>query len=82
VYEYVYDYVPMKSPYSYTYLVHSNLFLNPVRPGRIAITPSSRPVPFIFSPMLRGVAELRPPLKLIKPLNPVTPPGGASSASP
>jgi hypothetical protein len=31
----VYDYVSMKSPYSYTYLVHSNLFLNPVRPGRI-----------------------------------------------
>ena len=47
----VYDYVSMKSPYSYTYIVHSYLFLNPVRPGRGSINPFSRSVSFMFRPM-------------------------------
>jgi hypothetical protein len=50
----VYDYVSMKSPYSYTYIVHSYLFLKPVRPGRGSINPFSRSVSFMFRPMLRG----------------------------
>jgi hypothetical protein len=63
-----------RSPCSYTRISSSSVYS---QSRRQRATQLSRSALSMFSPMLRGVAELRPPDETIKPNNAVTPTGGA-----